>query len=336
MIVVGAGLAGLLAGSMLRDDVSSIIEKQSALPNNHKALLRFRSSVVGDITGIPFKKVRVMKAIQPWKNPVADALAYSFKCTGTHTLRSSVSAAGEIETRYIAPDDFIKRLGAQSEGKIALGVSLDELMRKFAVHPSEEPIISTIPMPLLMKILDYGFDPEFNSSAGGVISFDLPDTNVYATVYFPDPRLRFYRASITGSRVILETADAGFVRAFKKGKISHTSVVAVWEAVNKAIDALGIGQSNISIDMLLGTEPWEGLHIGFSAYAKILPINEAIRKRFIIWASEKHNIYSLGRFATWRPALLLDDIVEDVRIIQSLISGNPDSIYLARMEAADG
>ena len=51
-------------------------------------------------------------------------------------------------------------------------------------------------------------------------------------------------------------------------------------------------------------------------YAKILPIPEETRKRFILWATERHNIYSLGRFATWRPGLLMDDLVNDIRVIQ--------------------
>jgi hypothetical protein len=61
-------------------------------------------------------------------------------------------------------------------------------------------------------------------------------------------------------------------------------------------------------------------------YAKILPIDNRIRQRFIIWASDEKRVYALGRFATWRPTLLLDDAVNDVRQIQKLIS-DPGSAY---------
>jgi hypothetical protein len=37
--------------------------------------------------------------------------------------------------------------------------------------------------------------------------------------------------------------------------------------------------------------------------------------------TEEHNIYSLGRFATWRQ-LLLDDLVKDIGVIEKLIDGN--------------
>jgi hypothetical protein len=56
-------------------------------------------------------------------------------------------------------------------------------------------------------------------------------------------------------------------------------------------------------------------------YAKILPIDEDERRRFIMWASDQHRIFSFGRYAVWRPGLLLDDLVQDFRVIMKLIDG---------------
>ena len=58
-------------------------------------------------------------------------------------------------------------------------------------------------------------------------------------------------------------------------------------------------------------------------YGKIMPIDEHLRKRFIFEMTTKHNIYSVGRFATWRQ-LLLDDVVEDIQHIEQFIKGNSD------------
>jgi cation diffusion facilitator CzcD-associated flavoprotein CzcO len=55
IVVVGAGMAGLLAGSMLRKDCPLILEARERLPHNHSAVLRFRSSIVGDTVGIPLR-----------------------------------------------------------------------------------------------------------------------------------------------------------------------------------------------------------------------------------------------------------------------------------------
>jgi hypothetical protein len=38
-----------------------------------------------------------------------------------------------------------------------------------------------------------------------------------------------------------------------------------------------------------------------------------------MWATDEFNIYSLGRFAIWKPHVLLDDVFHDMRKIQSMI-----------------
>ncbi|WP_333981926.1 hypothetical protein, partial [Pseudomonas aeruginosa] len=62
VIIVGAGLAGLIAAH--RFPQAQIID--AATPTSkerHNALLRFRSPVIGQLTGIPFREVTVHKAI---------------------------------------------------------------------------------------------------------------------------------------------------------------------------------------------------------------------------------------------------------------------------------
>jgi hypothetical protein len=302
MIIVGAGLSGLIAASMLRDRAMGIVERQGSLPNNHAALLRFRSPVVGDAIGIPFRKVRVMKATQPWRNPVADAAAYSMKCTGKVQLRSIVSAAGEVEDRYIAPSDLIERLGRQVGEKIRYGVS--DPMQGL---PGDCPIISTIPMPSLMDMLGWHDKPQFEYRPGTVITCDLPEeVDFCATIYLPDPRLVAYRASVTDRKLIIEISG------------EQTNETVLHRATLEATDALGLTYFNSYVEQHRVAKRM--------AYAKISPIPEGIRKRFMLWASEKHGVYSLGRFATWRPDLLLDDLVNDVRVIERLIA-NPHESY---------
>ena len=93
MIIYGAGMAGLLAANMLRRHKPELREKQEDLPNNHDALLRFRNNSVGVATNIPFKKVKVRKAIKYDKvlhvepNLYLSNL-YSQKVTGSYLDRS--------------------------------------------------------------------------------------------------------------------------------------------------------------------------------------------------------------------------------------------------------
>lgn len=305
-LIIGAGMAGLIAASMLRGQYDSILEAQEVLPNNHAALLRFRSGVVGEATGIPFRAVRVMKAIHEPSNPVRDSIRYSMKVLGTPAIRSIAGASGEIETRFIAPDDFIPRLADQARGTIAFGVGLSK------PTPREAPIISTIPMPTLMAILDYpereGID--FNSRKGWVVTCDLPGVDICATLYYPGVKEAQYRASITGSRLIIE------------GVNPEPYGVDLWDIVKEVCFDFGLGFWHMA-------DP-KTAEFRSQTYAKILPISEDARKRFIMWASDNFGVYSLGRFATWRPGLMLDDLVNDVRVIQQIISGDKSAPYNKR------
>lgn len=298
-VVVGAGMAGLLAGSMLRNNLVSIYEKQESLPNNHSAVLRFRSSVVGDTLNIPFRKVKVIKAIEPFKNPVAQALAYSKKTNGSYRIRSSVSADGELCDRWIAPNNFIQQMNDLVNERILFGQ--DFFTQKEVAFAEGVKFISTIPMPSLMKILEYPGEKkiQFMNVKGVNIEAVIGNCDAHCSLYVPNPLLPFSRVSITGSRLTVECQHK------KELLEDHKYAEAV---LRQATTLLGFTDLEDLIH-------WQ---VKEQRYAKILPIDDDERKRFILWATEEFGIYSLGRFATWRPGLLLDDVVNDVRIIQKL------------------
>jgi hypothetical protein len=295
MKIIGAGMAGLLCGQMLARHSPVIYEAQASLPNNHSAVLRFRSSIVGDVLGIPFKKVTMIKAVEPWRNPVADALQYSFKCTGQTKSDRSIITGTNVADRYIAPGDFISQM-AKGLG-IQCGVPWDPLLT------IGDSVISTIPMPALMDILEYPNKPEFQSRPGINLSATVEDCDAYVSIYVPRPDAPWSRVSITGNKLIVE------IPSEKYSRDPQTDVYnAAW--------TLGFTpeQAITRIDKI---------EIHSQKYAKILPIDDGLRKEFLHWATVKHNIYSIGRFACWRPGLLLDDLVQDIRKIEGWIkSGN--------------
>lgn len=301
--IIGAGMAGLLAAAVLRDEAQQIIEKQPELPNNHSALLRFRTNAVAEATNIPFEKVKVMKAVVSGiGNPVGDAIAYSIKTNGTGTLRSSVSANGQIEDRFIAPHDFIKRLAAKVMCPIRFDADAADWVGKGS------PIISTLPMPILMNMLDYKMRGDhhldFESREGSTLQIKLTGVNVCASLYLPSSEHRAYRASITRDRLILEFAEP------QDGLRDYP--VKQRDEIAPILQLFGLTLRHLEGKPEYRVQP----------YAKIVPIDEQKRRDFIMWASEKHQVYSLGRFATWRPGLLLDDVVNDIRVIQRIASTN--------------
>lgn len=305
--VIGAGMAGLLAAAMLRDECSEVLEAQPELPHNHSALLRFRSSIVGDALNIPFRKVKVMKAVVPQshdtRNPVGDALAYSLKTNGTATLRSSISANGEIEERYIAPQDLVTLMPSKVTAPIKFNCDWGGKIKRQNLS-----VISTIPMPTLMRLLKYDPIPEFKSVIGFNVNVKLKDVDVCATLYYPDPGKMRYRASLTGDRLTVEYAFPGLDKDQTAAKMNELSGYPkkLFDECYEILTDFGLKTT-----MIVGKP-----EVTLQQYGKIVPIDDGERKRFIMWASENHGIYSLGRFATWRPGLLMDDLVNDVRVIQ--------------------
>lgn len=288
MIIIGAGLAGLLAANMLRHRNPTVIEKQSSLPNNHSAVLRFRSNVVSDVTGIEFKKVNVIKSTLFWRNHIADNLAYAEKCTGTMLSNRSIPNAVEVAERYIAPPNLIELL-VVSGSNIKYGI--DQHILGY-----DSPVISTIPMPNLMDMLHYPSRPEFKSISGVNIKAKVAGCDAYISLYVPNPVYPYSRISLTGDELIIEIPRM----LIDDGKWEYQQEL-IWGAAS-----------------WLGIEPWKitDIEVNQQRYAKIQEIDEGIRKRFITWASDEHNIFSLGRYACWRPGLLLDDLVKDIRLIE--------------------
>lgn len=297
--VVGAGMSGLLAAAILRKNCNSLHEAAASLPNNHSAVLRFRSSIIADTLNIPFRRVQAMKAVEVWRNPIADALAYSRKTNGTATLRSVLGAYGSLEERFIAPPDLVERMAGLVEAPIVFGQEYP-----FWVSGAR-PVISTIPMPSLMKVLAY---PEaeflqFRHLSGANVLAKIEDADAYCSLYIADPSFPAGRISLTGDQMAAECCGGW------RPAPDEARAFAVFCA-----EKLGLHSSQVG--------PAE---VRQQRYAKILPIEEDARRRFIMWASEERGIYSLGRYATWRPGLLLDDLVNDVRVIQRLIDRRGES-----------
>lgn len=297
--IIGAGMSGLLAANMIHQPYE-IIERAEGIPNNHMALLRFRSAAVGDVCGIPFRKVTVMKTTKGTGNDVADAMSYSRKVTGGYRLRSSSSAFNtEVVERYIAPPTLIESMAAKVMPRsIRFGMEFGD------IREGRGAVISTIPMINMMKVLAWpGPIPVFSYRSGFSVHFDIRDCDAHVTCYIPHRAEKPYRASITDNKVIVEYA-------FDRNEMNDDAIME--DATEIAEAYLGIVPSDV-----------EGpITIHPSQYAKIAPIDETIRRNFILWASLQHNVYSLGRFATWRPGLLMDDVVNDIRVIERLMSGN--------------
>ncbi|EPL5873800.1 hypothetical protein PBZ58_005027 [Klebsiella pneumoniae] len=285
MNIIGAGLTGLIAAYAFKD---AVIHEYLKEPRVHKAVLRFRTEEVSKLTGIPFKKVLVHKAVAYGGAFVTPNLLhmnhYSLKVAGGYYERS----IGNLEpsVRYIAPLDFHQQMIDHHKDRIFFGsdVPLTEMTT---------PVISTLPLNVLVDKfkLDAQLPKEaLHSNPIYVTTVDVTHCDLYQTIYFPELSNPVYRASITGNQIIIESM-----------------LTIGQDRIKDVIKTFGISGG------------WTITSLNFEQkIGKFNPLEENYRKQLMYDITTALGIYSLGRHATWRK-ILLDDVVNDIQRIESML-----------------
>lgn len=311
-IIVGAGLSGLIAACRFKD--ATIIEA-GAPAETHKALLRFREEGVAKLTGIPFKRVRVHKEVYMEDHSRSEcsiraANMYALKVSGA-LIDRSIKDLRPVD-RFVAPDDFYPELADKMHGRIEYNTQFDA---SFLKSLDGRPVISTAPMfanldaagvvleDLPTKHMATGFERQ----AIEVLRFPLVgNADVYQTVYFPERDIQMYRASITGNVLIIER-----LKRLSPEYAMHQTTDCSGD-LHIALHALGLSQSDVCLRGLVRVDQKNG---------KIVDMPAEARRAILYRLTTEHNIFSLGRFATWRN-ILLDDVVNDLEVISSLIDAS--------------
>lgn len=311
MIIIGAGMAGCIAAMMNPNAI--ILEASDTPPTNHNAVLRFREDSVSIVTGIPFNEVTVHKAI--WYNdserPPTPRLCnmYSKKVTNKIISRSIWNL--NTVKRYVAPQDFHMRMIEKLGDRIKYGAKVNDITKDKIffkdgtfLHRGDMPIVSTMPLQIMVD-LAYGVSPagqipNFNLNRGefqkiSTLRGRVKDSNVHQTIYYPGMDTPIYRATLTGSDLIIE--------------MMGDNVELYDSEISMVEKSFGLESSDVVFEV--GGKPTQ-------QYGKISPIDEKVRRRLIYKLSIEHNIFCLGRFGTWRN-ILLDDVVDDVNVIKNLI-----------------
>ena len=296
-VIVGAGLAGLIAAHAWPQSV--VLEAAPQPRAGHRALLRFRTDAVARLTGVEFRKVRVHKGLWAdgaYQQPaIRWANLYAQKVIGRLAGERSIWNLDPSE-RFIAPEDLYEQLIDAVGNRVRWNTQA-------SFDRTASPLISTAPLPLVLKALNIHVAVDFPKAPIHVTRWRVPGADVFQTVYFPDRGIGLYRASITGNMLIAESVDG--MEEDDEREIERAFGIRLYEC-----------------------ERMESVE---QKYGKIAPITDAVRKQLLFQLTHEHNIYSLGRFATWRN-ILLDDVVDDINVIKKLLKAN--NAYDVRRAAA--
>ena len=299
-MIVGAGLAGLIAAHIFPGEIHEAAPEPTAM---HKALLRFRSQEVSRVTGIDFKAVKVHKGIWSFyadgfvAPSIRLANQYSSKCLDGWLANNRSIWNLAPATRYIAPENFYEQLLGHVGNRVKWRTPFD-------FNLNTDQVISTAPLDIVLDQLDIKPpEIEFKKAPINVMRFRVENCDLYQTVYYPEPDFPIYRASITKDLLIVELAGASFTPI-------GTRTDDALRMMNHVYESFGIVEKWIKV-----------LESSDQRYGKIADVDDFARKQLIVRLTNTHNIFSLGRFATWRN-ILLDDVVADALIVKKLLKAN--------------
>lgn len=314
--IVGAGLAGIIAESAISkaftDSKVAVFDgkKTKGISDQHKAVMRLHNDSIKEYVNCSLRPIKVQKAVYH-KGVIYDSPnlllnnLYSLKVYDSIGSRSLLQL-GSVE-RYLISNIRVSSVNYIRQN--VLGIKDSQLLSLHGSSYDYDICISTIPMPLLLKLVGKDYEVKFKHRSVFVATFDLNiKSDVHQTLYFTDPSESIpYRVTIEGNKVIAE-----FLIRMEKEDIDLS-------LMNKIMMPFGINGVYCDEDTVETFEQKMG---------KIDPIDDNLRRRIMMELTDEFNVYSFGRFATWRP-LRVDQVLEDIKKIIMLIRVKNKAYYFS-------
>lgn len=314
VLIIGSGIAGRVAAFHFRgQDVTIADERGDPSPFlMHNAVLRSKSDEIGLYLNTEMKRIWVEKAIyrdgQLFSSPsLKDKNEYSLKTTGELSQRSVSDLSSCWRYAFkgaISPPqaNVLKGRVSAIDNNTAFVEKEDGLI----VEENFNLCITTAPMPINMALCGLERKLSFNTEQIYVVRADLNiKSSIHQTIYIPSWPSIFYRITISDQSIIAE--GKGPFPDEEKAFITLRLIVKF---------VLGIDSENIEATRFVSQKN-----------GKIVEIDDTARKEIILELSHKHNVYSLGRYACWRPKLMIDDLPKDIKKIDEIYRTN----YIGRM-----
>jgi len=303
--IIGSGIAGGVTESLLRHRRPVLFEARSSsecLPD-HNAVMRLRDPSVGHALGADIEKIKVHKSLffrgQHFSesNPRFNNL-YSLKVTnGEHVAGRSINNLGTQE-RYLAKSVMASVGDNLMTDHRLIKVNTDKTL-VFKTIDCISTIeynwaVSTIPIPAFCKVA--GIDLPFETKSYPIYitrwSFPKASNDLHQTIYFPDPDINVYRATISSGVVTVEGVS----------EFDDISLNAVSEAFG-----VEFRENEIEIEEFV------------QKYGKIVDAPGSKRKKLLRYLTETFGIFFVGRHATWR-SIRSDELLQDAKVVSQLIT----------------
>lgn len=322
--IIGAGPAGIMAcGGVPGCSGLWVFDSRTSLSNDHQAVFRLRDPRVALLLGCHAREAKVTKEIlvppsdahkgwfqgQLTRTPLVNlANLYSKKVYGQINAASISKELGEV-TRYLTDRSSMRVPEGSHLGHTLIMVRTGprlvfESKDRKLIDVDYDFAISTIPLPVLITCLPTAwYESASKSLKESNSSFKSEPVYVYRgktlipatvnqTIYVPDPHTNISRMTLQESELIIESV----------GQLGEDQLI-------EAAEVFGLWNAEVQFNPNPFVQPM----------GKLLPISEDLRKLLIVEITEQFNIFSLGRFATWRP-LRTDQLLGDIDQINRLIS----------------
>lgn len=296
IVILGSGVAGSIASGALFGEDVSIYDQKAEVSSTHSAVMRLRDPEIGNIVKCNITKIHVLKQIYSndklyTESSIKMNNQYSLKTSG-EIKPKSINTLGWVE-RYLADD--IKPLHPVNTHHTVSRICDGTIHFANGESTGYDVCISTIPMPSLLKATGYQTNMDFGSRPISVLRGEIPlVSDVHQTVYVPSPDTPLYRITLEGRIIIAESME----------KVGPEHVCQILRR------AFGIPKK-ISADI-----DWKH-HT--HKHGKLMSTDEEERQAAIYNLTLECNIFSLGRYAVWRP-IRADHLIKDIKIIKTLIN----------------
>ena len=211
------------------------------------------------------------------------------------SLRACINELGSMD-KIKAPEDFLDLMRQQLQTRITYESYIPDIfLNNDKLTKTKQPVISTLPISVNAGLCDY--NAIFSGDKRGIYvnHYRVPCCDYYGTVYYPDPITSIYRASLTGDLLIIESILP--LEGHEKELFDVSASFGIYDY--KFTDHI--------------------INDHYQVLGKISPMDESIRRDLILKMTVNNNLYSLGRFATWRN-ILLDDVLQDIFKIKELVN----------------